>query len=149
MRALSSLLILLPFTACGAPSQPVVPPSPAVSAVEPAPAPPSAAALPRAAATSAAAAPVASAAPTAEAPAHSSVAPAAPAPRCPEGMTFVAGGDFTPPWNPKGVAVADLCVDTTETTAKAYAECASAGACTTKQVDCAAQSTFGKNATED
>lgn len=64
-------------------------------------------------------------------------------------MTFVAGGDFTPPWNPKGVAVADLCVDTTETTAKAYAECTSAGACTTKQVDCAAQSTFGKSATED
>lgn len=64
-------------------------------------------------------------------------------------MTFVAGGDFKPPWNAKGVTVADLCVDTTETTAKAYGECATAGACSTKQVDCAAQSTFGKAETED
>jgi len=64
-------------------------------------------------------------------------------------MTFVPGGEFKAPWSPKPQVIADLCVDTTETTAKAYGECADAGACSTKQVNCAAQSTFGKAETAD
>lgn len=142
MRALVSIFIALPLAACGSPSQPAAPAPPAPAAAV---SPPVPSALPTTAA------PVD--APSANPPPTPEAAPRAaldtPPSRCPEGMTFVAGGEFKPPWNAKGVTVPDLCVDTTETTAKAYAECAAAGACNTKQVGCAAQSTFGKAETED
>jgi formylglycine-generating enzyme len=140
---LPSSLVVLSLAACGSPSQAVAPPAPASSAT-PTPAVTAVSAAPAATAT-VSAAPVASAAPAAPVLA----APAPPPSRCPDGTTLVPGGEFKPPWNPKSVSVPDLCVDTTETTAKAYGECVAAGACTTKQVDCAAQSTYGKAETED
>ncbi len=150
MRAapLTSLLLLalLSHLACGSPNAPTTVATPARvesadSAVTSTPAP-----LASAAPSTAPSASASLATPAAPAPPS---APAEPPARCPDEMTFVAGGEFKPPWSPRRVTAPDLCVDTTETTARAYAECADAGACTTHHVDCAAQSTFGKPETLD
>ena len=64
--------------------------------------------------------------------------------RCPAGMTFVAGGSFQRSRTRSASRIPDLCVDTLETSARLYADCVSAGKCTTTGLDCAAQSTYGK-----
>lgn len=140
MRALLAWL-LLPVVACGSPSEPAASAVTAPAATSPAAAPVSAP-PPTPAATVVAAAPIAL-------PPSQPKEPAVPQSPCPDGMTFVPGGELKAPWNPKPQVIADLCVDTTETTARAYGECATAGACSTKQVECAAQSTFGKAETAD
>jgi formylglycine-generating enzyme len=73
----------------------------------------------------------------------------APAPRCPEGTQLVPGGQFTTATNRTEVTVADLCVDTFETTAALYKECVDAGKCTTNQVLCSEQSTWGQESKKD
>ena len=72
-----------------------------------------------------------------------------PVARCPEDMKFVAGGSFTTATNRREVQVDDLCVDTYETTAAQYKECADAGKCSTNQVLCSEQSTWGKEDKQD
>ncbi len=73
----------------------------------------------------------------------------APPPRCPEGMALVGGGEFQRAGTAAPKAIADLCVDVTETTTTQYAECVNAGACTTDGLDCSAQSTYGHEGKEN
>ena len=145
MRSSSFLVFSFMFAACGAPGAPqstgASPAAPAVAPVVPVASSAPAAPPPPAPATPAVATPT---------PPPSATAQSAPPPsRCPAGMTFVPGGEFKPAWYPKNVRVADLCVNTTETTAAEYAECAKLGGCTTTKLDCAAQATFNKPDVQD
>lgn len=66
----------------------------------------------------------------------------APAPRgCPAGMVFLAGGEIRS--GGRGVKVADFCMDITEVTAGAYAQCVEHGQCTTEDLQCDDAPTYG------
>ncbi|AUX43516.1 hypothetical protein SOCE26_049650 [Sorangium cellulosum] len=92
----------------------------------------------------AAAQPGTAAAQTGSEPAAASAAPATPSDGCPDGMARVPGGSFVMGPLKVKATVADLCMDRTEVTAEAYAECVKAGKCTDTLANCAKEaSTYG------
>lgn len=94
-------------------------------------------------APSGASAPPAVSAPSAPGP-QAAVTPAPAVPRCPTGMVWVAGGSFQRGGTKAPKPVPELCVDRLETTAAEYEACVTAGQCTDKGLECAAQSTYKK-----
>lgn len=135
LRTASVLLVLL--ASCGgSPSAPAESPAPPATT----PSIVSTTAAPTTAATSSSSAPSPSpAASTTAAPVAS-----APPPKCAAQSTFVAGGSYQRAGTKAPTTVADLCVDTLETTVTAYNECVAAGKCTTSGLDCSAQATWAK-----
>ena len=59
-------------------------------------------------------------------------------------MALVPGGAFKPSNAKAAINVGTLCVDVTETTAQAYAECVQGNACKVDNTSCGGESTYGK-----
>ncbi len=85
---------------------------------------------------------VASAAPSAAPSATVVAAAAPPPPECPAGMVKVPGGKFEAGALKRKVEIKDLCVDKTEVTAGAYAECVNAGKCNEFFMACGVGATY-------
>ena len=62
---------------------------------------------------------------------------------CPEGMEYVAGGEFTLGETSKPANVAPFCMHATEVTARAYAACVREGKCNGEGLACGAAATYG------
>lgn len=76
-------------------------------------------------------------------PSVASAEPAIAPPRsCPKGMAFLAGGDLRA--GGRGVKLPDLCIDATEVTAGAYAECVEHNQCTAEGLVCDDAPTWGR-----
>jgi formylglycine-generating enzyme required for sulfatase activity len=85
-------------------------------------------------------------APTAQAKAEPPPAPKSP---CPPNMAFVKGGSYKMGFLKNEATVGDLCLDTTEVTAKEYGACVDAKKCNDSWVNCAPESTYKKEGKED
>lgn len=132
----STLVSISLFAACGSPSSDAHAPVASNRAVAPPTTEPAVSAA--LSSVPSADAPVASVTATAVA-----SAPPAPPPDCPDGMVKVPGGKFEAGAMKRQVEISDLCVDKTEVTAGAYAECVKAGKCTDTQMTCGVGATYG------
>ncbi len=69
-----------------------------------------------------------------------------PGPGCPTGMAAVTGGDFKMGELGNAVTVRPFCLDLTEVTAGAYAQCVNAHNCSDEGLRCGAAATYGNTA---
>ena len=141
MKARYPLFLLVSLTACGG--------SDSDASKTPSPQPSASSAQAISTSTTPPPQPPATANATATPSAVASVAPPAAPPECPNGMVKVKGGKYELGIMKRKMDVHDLCVDKTEVTAAAYAECVKAGKCTDTQMSCGEGATYGVKGLEN
>jgi len=76
-------------------------------------------------------------------PVHDAPRTAAPSDRCPREMGFIAGGTYKMEERGNTVTVQPFCLDLTEVTAEAYAQCVQSKKCSAEDLRCAPEATYG------